>query len=122
MRIVKLIGLGNLRFKETVSPFLPFFFCSSYLTAARETLVVARRPAGSMSVMLVLKEAGIWVFLQLLWVIQKKVVELSLFYLRWAAKLTGVWNMNLEIEMCVWREKPTDGEGWYREKKQKVEN
>lgn len=76
--------------------------CGLYLAAARETLVVVGRPAGAMSVVLVLKEAGVRVFLQLLWVLHEEVVKLSLLHLRPGPKLTVVWHVNLEEceEVC----------------------
>lgn len=67
---------------------------SSLLAAAGETLVVVGRPAGAVSVVLVLKEAGMGVFLQLLGVFHKKVVKLSLLHIPPGPKLTVVWHMD----------------------------
>lgn len=62
-----------------------------------------------MSVVLVLKEAGMGVFLQLLGVFHKKVVKLSLLHLPPGPKLTVVWHMDLE-RGNVERKKGIDGE------------
>lgn len=70
--------------------------CGLYLAAAGETPVVVGRPAGAMSVVLVLKEAGVGVFVQLLWVLHKKVIKLSLLHIPPGPKLTVVWYVNLE--------------------------
>lgn len=45
---------------------------------------------------LVLKEAGVGVFLQLLWVLHKEVVKLGLLRLPPGPELTVVWHMDLQ--------------------------
>lgn len=70
--------------------------CGLYLAAAGETPVVVGRPAGAVSVVLVLEEAGVWVFLQLLRVLRKKVIKLRLLRLPSGPELTLVWHVNLE--------------------------
>lgn len=68
-----------------------------HLAATGETLVVVWRPAGAVRVMLVLKEAGLWVFFQLLHVFREVVVKLPvLLLLPPGPELTGVWHMDLE--------------------------
>lgn len=67
---------------------------SPLLAAAGETLVVVWSPAGAVSVVLVLKEAGMGVFPQLLGVLHKEVVKLSLLHLPRGSKLTLVWHMD----------------------------
>lgn len=89
--------------------------CSFYLAAACETLVIAGSPAGTMSVILVLKEAGVWIFLQLLGVIQEKVIKLRLLYLCWGTRFTAVWDMHLEMHHQL----ESDGEGGHLNKKEK---
>lgn len=66
----------------------------SLLAAAGETLVVAGRPAGAMSMVLVLKEAGMGVFLQFFWVFHKEVIKLSLLHLPPSPKITVVWHVD----------------------------
>ena len=66
-----------------------------YLAAAGEALVVVGGPAGAVSVVLVLKEAGMGVFLQLLGVFHKEVVKLGLLRLPPGPKLTVVWHVDL---------------------------
>lgn len=70
--------------------------CCLYLAAAGETLVVVGSPAGAVSMVLVLKEAGVGVFLQLLWVLHKEVVKLGLLRLPPGPELTVVWHMDLQ--------------------------
>lgn len=67
-----------------------------YLAAAGETLVVVRGPAGAVSVMLLLEETGLWVFLQLLRVFGEEIVPVLLLLLPPGPELTGVWHMDLE--------------------------
>lgn len=83
-------------FKISVPKHASFGVCCLYLAAARETLVVVGRPAGAVSVMLVLKEAGKGVFLQLLWVLHKEVIKLSLLHLPPGPKVTSIWHVDLE--------------------------
>lgn len=77
--------------------------CRLYLAAAGETLVVVGSPAGAVSVVLVLKEAGMGVFLQLLRVLHKQVIKLSLLHLPPGPKLAVVWHMDLKRGMDGWR-------------------
>lgn len=66
-----------------------------YLAAAGETPVVVGGPAGAVSVMLVLEETGLRVFLQLLRVFGGEIVPLLLL-LPPGPELTGVWHVDLE--------------------------
>lgn len=66
----------------------------SLLTAAGETLVVVGRPVRAVSMVLVFKEAGMGVFLQLLWVLRHSVVGVGLLHLPSGPKLTVVWNVD----------------------------
>lgn len=80
--------------------------CCLYLAAAGETLVVVGSPAGAVSVVLVLKEAGMWVFLQLLGVLHKEVVKLGPLHVPPGPELTVVWHVDLEGRiMCRKQEK-----------------
>lgn len=67
-----------------------------HLAAAGEALVVVRGPAGAVSVVLVLEETRLWVFLQLLCVFGEEIVQLPVLLLPPGPELTGVWHMDLE--------------------------
>lgn len=67
-----------------------------YLAAAGEALVVGGRPAGAVGVVLVLEEAGVRVFLQLLRVLHEQVVELGLLRRPPGPELAVVLHVDLE--------------------------
>lgn len=69
-------------------------FCS-HLAAAGETLVIVRRPARTMSVVLVLKKTSVGVFLEFLGVCQQHVIQLGLLHLGSGSRLAAVWNVDL---------------------------
>lgn len=67
-----------------------------YLAAAGEALVVAWYPAGAVSVVLVLEEAGVRILLQLLRVLHKEVIKFSLLHVSSGSKLAVVWYVDLQ--------------------------
>lgn len=69
---------------------------SPLLAAAGETLVVVWGPAGAVSVVSVLEETGLWVFLQLFRIFGEEVIELPILLLPPGPELTGVWHMDLD--------------------------
>lgn len=93
----------------------PAVFGRLYLAAAGEALVVAGRPAGAVGAVLVLEEAGVRVFLQLLGVLHEQVVELGLLRLPPGPELTVVRHVDLEM---FGREKSRDG--WRRGKRRRA--
>lgn len=68
---------------------------SPLLAAAGETLVVVWGPAGAVSVMSVLEETGLWVFLQLFRIFGEGVIKVPILPLPPGPELTGVWHMDL---------------------------
>lgn len=84
---------GSCRFKHLV----PLAFCRSYLAAAGETPVVVGRPAGAVSVMLVLEEAGVGVLLQLLGVLRHQLLHFRLLHVNPGPRLAVVGHVDLGV-------------------------
>lgn len=84
----------------------------AHLAATGETLVVVWSPAGAVSVVLLLEEAGLRVFFQLLHVLHQEVIKLPILLLLLppGAELTRVWHVDLE-EKEGFKEKPAVREG-----------
>lgn len=104
---------GSCRLKHLV----PLALCRSYLAAAGETPVVVGRPAGAVSVMLVLEEAGVGVLLQLLGVPRHQLLHFRLLHVNPGPRLAVVGHVDLEAgEGEVERE----GEAGKDRKKKKI--
>lgn len=84
---------GSCRFKHLV----PLAFCRSYLAAAGETPVVVGRPAGAVSVMLVLEEAGVGVLLQLLGILRHQLLHFRLLHVNPGPRLAVVGHVDLGV-------------------------
>lgn len=76
---------------------MPLAFCRSYLAAAGETPVVVGRPAGAVSVMLVLEEAGVGVLPQLLGVLRHQLLHFRLLHVNPGPRLAVVGHVDLGV-------------------------
>lgn len=82
----------------TRTPRAPHARRRRYLAAAGEALVVVGGPAGAVGLVLVLEEARLGVFLQLLHVPHQRVVQLPVLLLHLlppGPELAGVWHVDL---------------------------
>lgn len=92
---------GSCRFKHLVS----LAFCRSYLAAAGETPVVVGRPAGTVSLMLVLEEAGVGVLLHFLGIFCNQLFHFRLLHVNPGPRLAVVGHVDLEWGRGRWRGK-----------------